>query len=81
MNKIEFTIGGYDDAHPPTEPGLYYSETCDQYGNPRPGIMLWEAGKPWEPPSIPTKYWGPMPGAMKHWPILAKGATYVLLDK
>jgi hypothetical protein len=62
----------YDDAHPPMEPGLYYFETCDQWGNPRPGFYLWEEGKPPQYPhegGTPTKYFGPIRGAMQPWPM------------
>lgn len=51
----------------PPVPGIYYQESCDQYGNPRPGLCCWDEGKPWEPASIPTRYFGPIVGAMRPW--------------
>lgn len=59
----------WDDAHPPTEPGLYYWEHCDQYGNPRPGLYLWEEGKEPQFPTDPFKLFGPIRGAMQPWPM------------
>lgn len=60
----------HDDAHPPTEPGIYYVENCNIFGDPSPGLMYWEDGKPWQPPPIPTKYFGPIRGAMQPWPMV-----------
>lgn len=59
----------YDATHPPTEPGLYYWENCDQWGNPRPGLFLWEEGKPAQFPDDPWKLFGPIRGAMQPWPM------------
>lgn len=55
-----------DDVHLPTELGVYYMENCDPLGNPIPGLGLLEPGKPFAP-TIPTKYFGPIPGAMRRW--------------
>jgi hypothetical protein len=60
----------YDNAHPPTERGLYYCETCNSRGEPVPGFWWWDEGKPIEMPTIPAKLFGPIPGAMKPWPMV-----------
>jgi hypothetical protein len=62
----------YDDSHLPGNPGWYYWETCDQYGNPRAGLHLWEDGKPacFPTGAGPFKMFGPIPGAMKPWPMV-----------
>ena len=56
----------------PTEFGLYYYETCDEHGNPYPGLMLLTEDAP--TPQIdldrPTKIFGPIPAAMKPWPMV-----------
>ena len=57
----------YDDGRLPTEPGVYYMESCDPYGRLSPGLMWLEEGKACETASIPTKYFGPIPGAMRPW--------------
>lgn len=62
--KLGSVARWYDE---PPLPGIYYSESCDQYGNPRPGLTAWEEGKPWVASSIPTRYFGPITGAMKTW--------------
>ncbi len=50
---------------------MYYWETCDDYGNPNPGLYLWEVGKPPQfPDARPFKMFGPIPGAMQTWPIV-----------
>jgi hypothetical protein len=59
----------YDDAHMPTEPGLYYWETCNPYGDARPGFYVIEEGKTVEPLTVPSKLFGPIPGALKPWPM------------
>lgn len=56
----------YDNAHLPTQPGVYYMENCDKHGNAIPGLILLEDGEPVKP-TIPTKYFGPIPGAFKPW--------------
>lgn len=65
----------YDDAHPPGEPGVYYWETCDTWGNPRPGLHFWDEGKPAEFPAGQWKMFGPLRGAMCPWPMEARRAT------
>lgn len=58
----------FDDAHLPTELGVYYWETCDDYGNPRPGLFLLKE----EDRKCPTGIWkafGPIRGAMQLWPM------------
>lgn len=68
--KLEPNVGWFDDAHLPTEAGLYYWETCDQQGNPSPGFYLWEPGKPPQfPEGRPFKLFGPIRGAMQPWPM------------
>ena len=65
------TVTWYDDAHPPTEPGIYYWETCDEHGNPRPGLYLWDKDKHAEfprPCQQLFKLFGPIRGAMQEWP-------------
>lgn len=58
----------HDTSDPPTDPGIYYWETCDDFGNPCPGLYHWPEG---EPPRFPTerlfKMFGPIPGAFKLW--------------
>jgi hypothetical protein len=51
----------------PPEPGLYYWETCDQYGNPRPGFFLWEEGKDKGEVPKDSRFFGPIVGAMQPW--------------
>lgn len=60
------------DVHP-TEPGIYYVESCDIHGNPLPGLMFLEQGKQCEPPSIPTKFFGPIPNGMQTRPMVLDG--------
>lgn len=65
-------LGGarwWDEAHPPTEPGVYYWESCDQYGRPSAGLYVWEEGKPYPLPAAPFKFFGPIRGAMRPWPM------------
>lgn len=63
----------FDDAHHPNECGLYYWETCDDYGNPSPGMYLWQEGKPPQfPERKPWKMFGPIRGAMRPWPMIPK---------
>ncbi len=62
----------YDDSHPPTEPGLYYWESCDRYGNPSPGLYYWEEGREPKLPAAPFKLFGPFRGAMRPWPMVAE---------
>lgn len=59
----------YDYVHLPTECGIYYYETCDDFGNPRPGIYLWEEGKPPNFPEGVFKMFGPIPNAGQIWPM------------
>lgn len=67
------TARWHDDVHLPTEPGVYYWETCTDLGHPLPGLYLWEEGKPPQFPHTgkPFKMFGPIPGAMKEWPMVA----------
>lgn len=51
-------------------PGLYYAETCDDFGNPEPGLCFWEEGKEQPKPYKPTKYFGPIVGALQTWPMV-----------
>lgn len=63
----------FDDAHPPVEPGIYYWETCDDFGHPRPGFYVWEQYKPPKFPEGIWKMFGPIRGAMQEWPMVPKG--------
>ena len=62
----------FDSTHKPTECGLYYWETCDDFGNPRPGLYFWGEGNPPNFPEGVFKMFGPIPGAAKPWPMTAR---------
>lgn len=58
----------YDNAHSPTECGLYYQETGDKWGNPQPGLYLWKEGDKPLFLERPWKIFGPIRGALQAWP-------------
>lgn len=47
--------------------GIFYCETCDQFGNPVPGLIMVDDGNPFVPIDRPTKYFGPIHGACRPW--------------
>lgn len=79
MNKDQ-PFGSMEDAtdarwhDTPPEPGIYYWETCDHFGNPRPGFYVWEPGKEANCPAVPSRYFGPIRGAMQIWPMVPQDA-------
>lgn len=61
----------FTNERPPTAPGLYYWETPDHRGRPRPGLTHLEEGQMLTADELrhPAKWYGPIPGAGQLWPV------------